>query len=38
MERTKTLINAQIGKRFAKLEEIRKEQEMLKDATAKVAE
>lgn len=38
MERAKTLINAQIGKRFTKLEEIRKAQETLRAASTKVVE
>ncbi|MFT6864951.1 MAG: hypothetical protein ACJAVK_003523 [Akkermansiaceae bacterium] len=38
MARAKTLINAQIEKRFAKLEQIRKEQETLRTASAQMAE
>jgi len=38
MERAKTLINSQIAKRFVKLEKLRKEQERLRAAVAKVAE
>jgi hypothetical protein len=38
MERAKTLINTKIEKRFAKLEQIRKEKEMLRAASANLAE
>ena len=38
MERAKTLINAQIEKRFSKLEQIRKDQETLRAASTKATE
>ena len=38
MERAKTLISAEIQKRFTRLEEMRKKQEAVEGATAKVGE
>ena len=38
MERAKTLISAEIQKRFARLEELRKKKEAIKNTSAKLAE